>query len=590
MVTETALITVRMAWRNLRHHPGSAVLLLMALSCTTITLALALAVRSTAEAPWDRTFSLTKGPNVIANSESLPELHALAKARGVTATIGPSPFTIADVRLRGYRTELFLVGRRTLKGAVDRPAITSGLADLRGHGVVLERSLANSLGIRIGDRLLVNGLRLTVRGIGISVAQAPFPDEIPGLAWVSPETVRALSPGGRPRAYQIELRLRNGQDASAFVAHYASGSVAGQRGAPYVRTWQNIRTAALADVRKVQIVLLTVSSLLALLAMCSVAVLVVTRMSSRIRQVGTLRAVGFTPAQVTFIVILEYAMVAGIATAVGIVVGSWLAPLVVRPAAALLGTVTTPPVTWTSALEVGSVAIAMVVLAGSRLVLSSTRRSIVDTLAVSPSPPVRATGPARVAVALHLSVPIVLGLLSITRRPATASLAGLSLILSVATGAAALAALRSFQMKHDLAGPQSAGDAQLLRVVYICTAMFIVLGALNTVLVATFAARDSVHNHAVLRAIGCTRAQNIVSLVSAQSATAIGAACIGVPLGLALFNFTYGAVGGGPGAHNPPVLWLAAMAAVSIVLACVLAAIPGYVLSRHSVAPLLAHD
>jgi putative ABC transport system permease protein len=53
----------------------------------------------------------------------------------------------------------------------------------------------------------------------------------------------------------------------------------------------------MADIHILRTVLLTVSALLALLTGCAITVLVATRMSTRLRQIGTLKASGVTPGQ-----------------------------------------------------------------------------------------------------------------------------------------------------------------------------------------------------------------------------------------------------------------------------------------------------
>jgi ABC-type antimicrobial peptide transport system permease subunit len=62
------------------------------------------------------------------------------------------------------------------------------------------------------------------------------------------------------------------------------------------------------------------------LTIATAAILVFGRMAAQIRQVGTLKAVGVTPGQVTGVLLAEYLTAALLATAVGLVAGTLLTP------------------------------------------------------------------------------------------------------------------------------------------------------------------------------------------------------------------------------------------------------------------------
>src|SRR6185437_11580360 len=100
--------------------------------------------------------------------------------------------------------------------------------------------------------------------------------------------------------------------------------------------------------------------------------------------------------------------------------------------------------------------------------------------------------------------------------------------------------------------------------------MFVILGAINLLLVAAFAARDTRHNHAVLRAIGFTPRQTARSLVTTQLVTAVPAALAGLPIGMLLFRAVYEASTNGQsdsGPANPPIAWLAGLFLTATALA-----------------------
>ena len=95
-------------------------------------------------------------------------------------------------------------------------------------------------------------------------------------------------------------------------------------------------------IAKVQLVLITGSWLLALLALASVAVLVGGRMAEQTRRVGLLKAVGGTPRLVAVVLLFEHVLVGLCAAGVGLVAGWLAAPLLDGPGAGLLGAPSAP--------------------------------------------------------------------------------------------------------------------------------------------------------------------------------------------------------------------------------------------------------
>ena len=66
------------------------------------------------------------------------------------------------------------MGRREEASAVEQPVVTDG-SWVGGGGVVLERSFADALGVRVGDRMTLAGRDLRVRGIAVTVSRGFVP-------------------------------------------------------------------------------------------------------------------------------------------------------------------------------------------------------------------------------------------------------------------------------------------------------------------------------------------------------------------------------------------------------------------------------
>ncbi len=592
---------VRLAWRNLRRHGGTGLLLVLALSAATTTLSLALAVAEAAQAPWERTFAATHGAHVVADGGDAETLAALADEPGVASHGGPWPLLIATARIGGADLPVRFVGRDDLAGPVDRPVVVAGSADL--DGVVLERSFADSLGVGVGEDAVVGGERLAVTGVAVSVAQAPFPATAPGLAWVSRSTAERLALTADVVGQQLQLVLEDPAATEAFVTAQQG------RGVPAVfSTWQENRAATLDEVQTTRVVLLTVSLLLALLTTASVAVVVATGMTTRVRQVGVLKAVGLTPRQITAVVLAEQLALATLAVVVGLAAGTLLAPPLARAGTSLLSGADAAAPGLTDVLLVAAMAVAVVLAATVRPSLRAARASTVTSLGSTARVPGSAGLLARLSTSLPL--PMALGVRSLGRRPSRSALAAGTVALSATMVVAAMSMERSFQVAGSTTGTPSgptgglplidpallrsldaAADERLRALVYVFTAVFVLLGLLNLAIVGAFFARDQVRNHALLRALGFTRRQTVASVATGQAFAAAVGCLVGIPLGLVAFRLSYAAANGETaGAMTPPAAWLLPLPVVAAAAAAALAGFAAHQLARTSPAAALAGE
>ena len=480
-------LVTRLAWRNLRHRPWQAVLLLLALCLATSTLSLAMGVSATGDGAWDRAWRATDGSHVRALLLFRPpagaaavtpaelaaaqaRLGELAAAPGVVAAGRPVPELTTTGDIAGNRLDLIMLVRDPAPAAVDQPLVTAGRWLDGGDGVVLEDGLAATLGVRPGDTVTVTGQRLPVRGTALTVSFGRYPMYDPARVWVNAATAdRLRAAGATDVAVTIGLRLADPDQAAAFAAAHTGHAVDGRPTGIVLDTWQQIRDSSHDDLTAFAVALLAVGTLLALLTIATVAILVAARMAAQTRQIGTLKAVGVTPAQVTGVLLAEYLTLAAIAAAIGITAGTLLSPLVAGPARSLYGAPDTPAVTWTRAAAVAAVAIAVVLLATVRPALRGVRHSTLRSLTVpAVRPPRRPSRLARLAARFGLPLPAVLGLRSALRRPArtAAGAAGLALAVSMLVAGAALdRGVQHFLATRPATGADAAGRAAELALI-----------------------------------------------------------------------------------------------------------------------------
>ena len=154
------------------------------------------------------------------------------------------------------------------------------------------------------------------------------------------------------------MRLADPSATASFTGR-ASRFRRGPPRAPglYFETWEAQRDNALGDAQGTQVIVTIFTILLLIVAFVVVGILVGARASEEHRQIGLLKAAGFTPRQVGVVFALESAVLGLVAAALGFALGAILAPRLAAPSAeTLLGTPTMAANPW-HILVAGSVVV-----------------------------------------------------------------------------------------------------------------------------------------------------------------------------------------------------------------------------------------
>jgi ABC-type lipoprotein release transport system permease subunit len=526
----TALV-FRLAFAGIRSRLLASALTIAIAGAAAATIVLALEVRSSGRDPWQQTFDAANGAHVLAFAHSEADVRAIANLPGVAERGAPVPLVTVTVGPRGStdRVELAGLGGRT---AVNMPVRTAG-SPLREDGIVLERSLSNAVGVEVGSTLAVTSrrgsLELPVLGTAVVPSQPRYPRRNPGLAWVTRATLERIEPDQTGWRWTEALRLANPSAAAAFTERATAGSRSGDL---YFETWQNQRANALADAQPIELIVTTFTILLLIVAFVVVGILVGARASAQYREIGLLKAAGFTPRQVGAVFALESVTLGFVAAALGFMLGMLLAPRLAEPSAeTLIGSPTIAANPWH--ILVASCVVLPVLLAGA---LTSTRRStrfsVLEAIrAGSSSPP-----NSRLARAVDRSVmplTIGLGLKDLLARGRRALLLGAAIAL---TGAVVVVALSlDATMDAQTAGKTTDIPDELPLLLYTLDTILLLITVTTLVAVALLSVRERIRDYGVLKAIGLTPRQITSTVISAHTALALVASLLAVPLGVGLY-------------------------------------------------------
>ncbi|HEX5199678.1 MAG TPA: ABC transporter permease [Actinoplanes sp.] len=579
------LLVCRLAVRDLRRRRVEAALLLVAILAATTTLTLALVVRDAAGDPYQNTRHATHGPDVISIGMQADELTGLARAEGVVGHSGPFPVAGTKIKTGTRTADVQVVGRDREPTTVDQPATVRG-GWVREGGAVVEAAFAAELGLHVGDRIALGGKPFEVAGIGVTAAIAPYPaascitaggcvsgaapGELPhllhdpGLIWVARPDLDGMAAG----SYLMNLRLADPAQAPAFAeAHHGTA-------------WQSVLADATEVAGDTRILLMIGAWLLGLLAVASLSVLVGGRMADQTRRVGLLKAAGGTPGVVAAVLLAEYLLVAVVAAAAGLALGTLTAPLLIQPTAGLIGSAGTPALTPATAGLVTAAALGVAVLATLVPALRAARSSTVDALADTPRPPRRVGW--IIAASARLPVPLLVAVRVAARRPRRAALAVAGVAITVSGVYVALILNAVLDTQPDRA-------AALREVLLVWTVILLCLAAVNAVVITWATVLDNRHASALARALGATPREMTAALSAAQVLPALLGAVIGVfPGGFLLFVAIVAITGGSRDAATLPSLWqVSALVLATVVGVAALTAVPARLGGRRPVAEAL---
>jgi putative ABC transport system permease protein len=440
---------VAKAWSEVRRRrlQSAVIVIMVALASATITLGLNLLLESTS--PYDRAFEAQKGAHLKVfydgDKVTAGQLASTPATVAASSFAGPWPNVYLTVLHRESaqgrsRYRLDLVGRDSPLGAAEVLRLTSGRWVQAPGEVVVNHSFAKQNGVRLGDHLMslhtADKPVLTVVGEAVDVDQTATGGSLTTTqrAWVAPARVASLAADhglGYEMAYRFpsapgeaQLRDQMGRLQDSLPAGAVSGSLnhLAMRGA-YNVTNQFLLT------------LLIAFGIIALAAsLATIVNLVLGTVLASYREIGIIKALGFTPLQVVATLIGGMAIPALAGCAIGIPAGTALSLPLVSQAAQSLDLPSPPAVSPLAALLTLAGILLSVVAAATLPALRAGRMSPVEAIAAGGAPrSPRIWRPSRRLRQIRLPRPLSLGAADAFARPLRAALTVLAVLVGVTT-------------------------------------------------------------------------------------------------------------------------------------------------------------
>ncbi|WP_030768304.1 ABC transporter permease [Streptomyces sp. NRRL F-2664] len=307
--------TLRWAQADFRAHRGEALFVVLASAGVIASLLLAGALFGYAANPWQRVFNQSQGAHIWLHTRAGADADAdaLSGVEGVEALSGPYRTAATTIDSRGARAGVTLRATGAEPPRTGRPLLTAGSwldvpdADDTGPrpasgpgAVVLETSVARALWAEPGDTVRVSGpdgapRLLRVSGTADAAEPRYRPGGAAGIGWVLPATLDDIARATTGQS--VGLRLEDPDDTDFIVQRAVT--VLGADRVAEVTKWQQARAEAGGDDRFLGTVF-AVFGLGALLAAALAASGAVgARVRGQLRDIAVLKAIGFTPGQVT---------------------------------------------------------------------------------------------------------------------------------------------------------------------------------------------------------------------------------------------------------------------------------------------------
>jgi putative ABC transport system permease protein len=309
---------------------------------------------------------------------------------------------------------LAVVGRPSPSGPLDDLTLKQGRWATRPGEIDIDPQLAQ-VRAPIGSTVTVASApgkpELTVVGYASSIE----PDE---AAWVAPSQVAALRPAGAPAQQQMLYTFAQAGTAAQVSAGLAALTHALPAGT--VHSWVSWLSAnsLIAAAQGINTPFVAAFAVIALvLAVLITASVVAAAVLASYRRIGVLKAIGFTPAQVTATYLAQIGLPALAGAIVGTALGDWrVLPLINGGNSLFHINVTVPP--WIDvAVPLGM--LALTGLAAAVPALRAGRLRAVQAITAGQAPPAgRGYGAHRLLGRLPLPRPVTAGLAAPLTRPA----------------------------------------------------------------------------------------------------------------------------------------------------------------------------
>ena len=447
------------AMRDLRRRRLQAAVIFITTLLAVSTATMALMLISQPSDPYKAAFEAQKGAHLQVGFDSRLDpgtLIGTASLIGATAYGGPYRATELQFQSGGHKYVMPTYGRDNPNGNVEQLRISAGHWPAADNEIALTESFANLNHISIGARLKV--VSVPQQPILSVVAEIVDIDEVRAdvggqRAWVLGSAIGPLTTkdsafsmmdyrfASDPTSAQLQA------DMDKLRASLPPGSVTLSVSYLLIRSVFNVPNQLLTGV-------LTAFSVLALAATAAIVANLVTGIViSSYREIGIMKAVGFTPQQVVGVFVLQILIPAAVACVIGIPAGTYLSQPLLANSSQALGL--SYQASYSPGLDLLALGGALLIVTVAALLPALRAGLLKPAIVIANAMAPRGQSGRwlrRLASRIGLPRPMVLGLGEAAARPLRSILTLVAIFVGVATVVVALGETRSFAALYNYEG------------------------------------------------------------------------------------------------------------------------------------------
>jgi putative ABC transport system permease protein len=425
---------------DITSRPLLSALILITVISSAALLTLALATLMNISAPYDQAFKELNGAHVWlyldrskVNSRDIERIEALP---GVVESTGLMYNSSSRVQIGDNQVWVSLRAIPLKMPAVNRLLVREGRYLVPGKNELLASTDLDDLyKLDVGDTIRVTRadgkeVDLPVIGLAYNPMWDVYRTSQPPYIYVSEDTLRDLFPDDSTWGWSVGLKLADPQAVDELVASVKE-TIHPDAITSY-SDWRDVRESAIFEVQ-LNFVFLGAFGLFAILAtVLVVASSIGSIVLSQFRQIGILKAVGFTQSQIVWLYVGQYLALSLVGCTLGLLLGLALSPLPLQSAAVSMSTTFRPPLNAPLVALVFATVSGVVILATLGAAYRGARANIIRSIAVGAEPP-RKKLPWGTRLAAHLGLPMamILGVSDVFAKPFRSFMTGLNLTLGV---------------------------------------------------------------------------------------------------------------------------------------------------------------
>ena len=425
---------------DITSRPLVSILIITTIIAASTLLTLALATLMNVSAPYDKSFRELNAAHLWlyfnrdrVRSRDIERIEALP---GVVESTGLQYSVTSRVRIHDTRVWTSLRVMPVETPAVNRLLVQDGRY-LASHQteILASKDLNDLYHLSVGDAVGVtrlDGKRMSLPVIGLAYNPMwdTYRNSQPPYIYVSEETMRGLFPDESTWDWSMGLRLADPESGEEILARIETmlrpDAIASHT------DWRDVRESAIFGAQ-LNFVFLGAFGFFAILAtVLVVASSISSSVLSQFRQIGILKAIGFTPNQILSLYLGQYLVLGLIGSPIGLLLGVVLSPLPLKSVAASLSTTFQPPINLLLIVLVLSIIPAIIVVATLGAAGRGAKANIVKAIATgAEAPHNKPFWGVRLATRFGFPMTFILGLNDVFVRPFRSFMTGLNLTLGV---------------------------------------------------------------------------------------------------------------------------------------------------------------